>query len=90
MVAAQRPVDPSSPGQNGAMPSEATEEDHSCQRGNWGSQIEFILMSVGYAVGLGSVCCFPYLCYRNGGVPEPAGNMNKFQLQLHGGLRKKN
>ncbi|KAB0382493.1 hypothetical protein FD755_004410, partial [Muntiacus reevesi] len=42
-------------------------EDNSHQRGTWGSQIEFILMSVGYAVGPGSVWCFPYLCYHNGG-----------------------
>ncbi|KAB0384007.1 hypothetical protein FD755_005924 [Muntiacus reevesi] len=36
--------------QNGAVPSEATEKDHSCQQGNWRNQIEFILTSVGYAV----------------------------------------
>lgn len=49
--------------QNGFMP----DEDHSLQRGNWGNQIEFVLTSVGYAVGLGNVWRFPYLCYRNGG-----------------------
>ncbi|XP_070657115.1 sodium- and chloride-dependent glycine transporter 1-like isoform X3 [Bos indicus] len=49
--------------ENGFMP----DEDHSLQRGNWGNQIEFVLTSVGYAVGLGNVWRFPYLCYRNGG-----------------------
>ena len=53
--------------QNGVVPSEATEKDHSRQQGNWRSQIEFILTSVGYAMGLGNVWHFPYICYHNGG-----------------------
>ncbi|CRK94126.1 CLUMA_CG007649, isoform C [Clunio marinus] len=37
------------------------------ERGNWGNAIEFVLACVNFALGLGNVWRFPYLCYRNGG-----------------------
>lgn len=37
------------------------------QRDNWDKNIEFLLAVIGFAVDLGNVWRFPYICYRNGG-----------------------